>query len=252
MYAGRRTTSRRTRRSVSSRARWRWSGTRRRRHDGMPSARRSRMTSACTSARWDCSASPCPSGSAARTLPCSTRCSSSRSWRRSAGRPRSRCSRRTPARRRSSTCWGPRRSSARYPAGRSSPATHDGRGISEPDAGSARDRHAHAGRHATATSSSSTAASGGSPTAARPTSTCSTAACRTQPGARGIGAVIVEADRPGVSFGAREKLMGFRGIPSADMIFDDVGSPRRTCSSVPAGSARCSRRSRSSAWATRR
>ena len=46
-----------------------------------------------------------------------------------------------------------------------------------------------------------------------------------EPGARGIGAVIVEADREGVSFGAPERLMGFRGIPSADVIFDNVRVP---------------------------
>ena len=46
-----------------------------------------------------------------------------------------------------------------------------------------------------------------------------------EPGSRGIGALIVEADRPGVSFGAQERLMGFRGIPSADVIFDDVEVP---------------------------
>ena len=46
-----------------------------------------------------------------------------------------------------------------------------------------------------------------------------------EPGAKGIGALIVEADRPGVSFGARERLMGFRGIPSADVRFDDVVVP---------------------------
>ncbi|GGM20888.1 acyl-CoA dehydrogenase family protein [Dactylosporangium sucinum] len=45
------------------------------------------------------------------------------------------------------------------------------------------------------------------------------------PGAKGIGALIVEADRPGVSFGTPERLMGFRGIPSADVIFDDVRVP---------------------------
>ncbi len=44
-------------------------------------------------------------------------------------------------------------------------------------------------------------------------------------GAKGIGAVIVDADTPGVSFGKRERLMGFRGIPSADVIFDDVQVP---------------------------
>jgi alkylation response protein AidB-like acyl-CoA dehydrogenase len=46
-----------------------------------------------------------------------------------------------------------------------------------------------------------------------------------EPGAKGIGALIVEASRPGVSFGARERLMGFRGIPSADVRFDDVVVP---------------------------
>jgi len=46
-----------------------------------------------------------------------------------------------------------------------------------------------------------------------------------EPGSKGIGALIVEASRSGVSFGARERLMGFRGIPSADIRFDDVVVP---------------------------
>jgi butyryl-CoA dehydrogenase len=46
-----------------------------------------------------------------------------------------------------------------------------------------------------------------------------------EPGAKGIGAMVVEADRPGVSFGSGERLMGFRGIPSADIRFDDVVVP---------------------------
>src|SRR5260370_27492052 len=46
-----------------------------------------------------------------------------------------------------------------------------------------------------------------------------------EPGARGIGAMIIEADRDGVSFGARERLIAFRGIPSADVIFDAVLAP---------------------------
>ena len=46
-----------------------------------------------------------------------------------------------------------------------------------------------------------------------------------EPGARGIGAMIIEADRAGVSFGQPERLMSFRGIPSADVIFDDVVVP---------------------------
>ena len=42
-----------------------------------------------------------------------------------------------------------------------------------------------------------------------------------EPGARGIGAVLVEKGVPGLSFGPNESLMGFRGIPSADLNFDD-------------------------------
>jgi len=42
------------------------------------------------------------------------------------------------------------------------------------------------------------------------------------PGAKGIGAVVVDKDTPGFSFGASERLMGFRGIPSADLYFDNV------------------------------
>ena len=42
------------------------------------------------------------------------------------------------------------------------------------------------------------------------------------PGAAGIGAVYVEKGMPGLSFGAREELMGFRGIMTADIYFDDV------------------------------
>jgi butyryl-CoA dehydrogenase len=57
------------------------------------------------------------------------------------------------------------------------------------------------------------------------------------PGGRGIGAIVVEADRPGVSFGAPEKLMGFRGIPSADVIFDDVVVPE-TNLVMPSGNFR--------------
>ena len=45
------------------------------------------------------------------------------------------------------------------------------------------------------------------------------------PGARGIGALVVDADTPGISYGAQEKLMGFRGIPSCDIHFDDVRVP---------------------------
>lgn len=55
------------------------------------------------------------------------------------------------------------------------------------------------------------------------------------PGAKGIGAVYVEKDREGISFGAREALMGFRGIPSADIHLDGVRVPLDQVV-VPAGS----------------
>ena len=45
------------------------------------------------------------------------------------------------------------------------------------------------------------------------------------PGAKGIGAVYVERETAGVTFGERERLMGFRGIPSSDIFFDDVEVP---------------------------
>jgi butyryl-CoA dehydrogenase len=56
-----------------------------------------------------------------------------------------------------------------------------------------------------------------------------------EPGAKGIGALIVPADAPGLSFGAREKLMGFRGIPSADLYFDDVRVPAENLVVGPGG-----------------
>jgi len=45
------------------------------------------------------------------------------------------------------------------------------------------------------------------------------------PGAKGVGAVLVEKETAGVSFGEQEALMGFRGIPSADIYFDNVEVP---------------------------
>jgi alkylation response protein AidB-like acyl-CoA dehydrogenase len=54
------------------------------------------------------------------------------------------------------------------------------------------------------------------------------------PGAKGVGAVFVEKGTPGLSFGARERLMGFRGVPSADMFLDGVRVPAENLL-VPAG-----------------
>lgn len=45
------------------------------------------------------------------------------------------------------------------------------------------------------------------------------------PGAKGIGAVFVERDRAGVSFGKRERFMGWRGNYTADIFFNDVRLP---------------------------
>lgn len=52
--------------------------------------------------------------------------------------------------------------------------------------------------------------------------------------AKGIGAVFVEKERSGLSFGAREQLMGFRGVPSADIYLDNVEVPLENII-VPAG-----------------
>jgi acyl-CoA dehydrogenase len=57
------------------------------------------------------------------------------------------------------------------------------------------------------------------------------------PGAKGIGAVYVEKDTPGMSFGAPENLMGFRGVPSSDIYFDDCKVPLDNII-VPAGGFR--------------
>jgi butyryl-CoA dehydrogenase len=46
-----------------------------------------------------------------------------------------------------------------------------------------------------------------------------------RPGSRSIGAVIVDSDTPGLSFGAQERMMGFHGIGSADMFLDEVRVP---------------------------
>jgi butyryl-CoA dehydrogenase len=45
------------------------------------------------------------------------------------------------------------------------------------------------------------------------------------PGARSIGAVYVEKGTEGLSFGRPEHLMGFRGVPSSDLFFDNVRLP---------------------------
>jgi len=54
------------------------------------------------------------------------------------------------------------------------------------------------------------------------------------PGSRGIGALIIEKGRPGFSFGKQERYMGMRGIPAAELIFDDCRVPAANLV-VPAG-----------------
>lgn len=54
------------------------------------------------------------------------------------------------------------------------------------------------------------------------------------PGAKGIGALLVDREMDGVSFGKREQLMGFRGIETRDIAFDGVRVPRENLI-VPAG-----------------
>ena len=53
-------------------------------------------------------------------------------------------------------------------------------------------------------------------------------------GAKGIGAVLLEKDSEGFTFGKPEQHMGFRGVPSADMYFDNVEIPLKNII-VPAG-----------------
>ncbi|MCH7507554.1 MAG: acyl-CoA dehydrogenase family protein [Proteobacteria bacterium] len=55
-----------------------------------------------------------------------------------------------------------------------------------------------------------------------------------QPGAQAIGAVYVEKDTPGLSFGRPEHLMGFRGVPSSDIYLDNVRVPIKNLV-LPAG-----------------
>ncbi len=46
------------------------------------------------------------------------------------------------------------------------------------------------------------------------------------PDYKGIGAVIVEKSAPGFTFGKQEDFMGLRGMPSCDLIFENVKIPK--------------------------
>ncbi|UZW55999.1 acyl-CoA dehydrogenase family protein [Sphingobium sp. JS3065] len=54
------------------------------------------------------------------------------------------------------------------------------------------------------------------------------------PGANGIGAVFVDKGTPGMTYGPNESLMGFRGVPSSDIHFDNAAVPLDNIV-VPAG-----------------
>lgn len=56
-----------------------------------------------------------------------------------------------------------------------------------------------------------------------------------EPGSRGIGALVVEDSAPGFSYGPQERLMGFHGIPSADLFFDDARVPAENLVVGPGG-----------------
>jgi alkylation response protein AidB-like acyl-CoA dehydrogenase len=58
------------------------------------------------------------------------------------------------------------------------------------------------------------------------------------PGAKGVGAVLVEKGTTGLTFGAPEQLMGFRGVPSADMHFEAVRIPKDNLIVGPGGFAK--------------
>lgn len=58
-----------------------------------------------------------------------------------------------------------------------------------------------------------------------------------QPGAKGIGALVVEKGLSGFSFGKQEQFMGMRGFPSSDLIFEDCVVPDENLI-VPAGGFR--------------
>jgi 3-sulfinopropanoyl-CoA desulfinase len=59
-----------------------------------------------------------------------------------------------------------------------------------------------------------------------------------QPGAAGIGAVIVDADTPGLQVRRRERAMGMRGIPEGEVVFERCRVPAANLLLGPGGFAR--------------
>jgi butyryl-CoA dehydrogenase len=57
------------------------------------------------------------------------------------------------------------------------------------------------------------------------------------PGYKGIGGLIVEKEAPGFTFGRQEDFLGLRGMPSCDLIFEDVRVPKENVV-IPGGNFR--------------
>ena len=54
------------------------------------------------------------------------------------------------------------------------------------------------------------------------------------PGYKGIGGLLVEKGTPGFTFGKQEEYLGLRGMPSCELIFEDVRVPKKNIV-IPAG-----------------
>jgi len=48
----------------------------------------------------------------------------------------------------------------------------------------------------------------------------------TEKGTRGVGAIVIDRDTPGLSLGKKEKKLGFRGTSLSDVIFDNCSVPK--------------------------
>ncbi|MBN2284546.1 MAG: acyl-CoA dehydrogenase family protein [Deltaproteobacteria bacterium] len=57
------------------------------------------------------------------------------------------------------------------------------------------------------------------------------------PGYKGIGGLLIEKGMPGFTFGKQERFLGLRGMPSCDLIFEDVRVPKENVV-VPQGEFR--------------
>ena len=215
MVAGNRRPPRRppttTPRSGRSRRPWPASAMPRSRRSGTRRARRCRSTSDATWASSAGSASRCPRSTAARERRCSLPSSSRRSSPRSA----------VPAAFQVFEAnTGPAKvvSLIGTDDQKQRPARHrprrrdDGRGDLGAGRGVGRHRHDHRAKHSngswTLNGSKRWISNGGEADLYLVYTRLSD-----DPRSKGIGALIVEADRPGVSFGAQERLMGFAASP---------------------------------------